>query len=39
LSKFGAVIPTWVLEDVEVNHARAQGVLAVLLVADLIDDE
>jgi hypothetical protein len=39
LSKFGTIVPRWVLKDVKVNHARRKGVLAVLLVADLIDDE
>lgn len=39
LSEFGTVVPRWILEDVEVNHARAQSVLPVLFVADLIDDE
>ena len=39
LSEFGAIVPRWILEDVEVNHARTKGVLAVLRVADLIDDE
>ena len=39
MSEFRTIVPRWILKDVEVNHARTQGVLAVLYVADLIDDE
>ena len=39
LSEFGTIIPRWILEDIEINHARSEGVLAVLHVADLVDDE
>ena len=39
LSEFGTIVPRWILKDVEVNHARPEGVLAILHVADLIVDE
>ena len=39
LCKLGPIVPTWILHDVEVNHPRSERILAVLNVADLIDDE
>ena len=39
LSKFGTIVPRWILQDIEVNHTRIECVLAVLRVTDLIDDE
>ena len=39
LSKLGPIVPRWILHDVEVNHPRGEGILAVLNIADLIDDE
>ena len=38
-SEFGAIVPRWILQHVEVNHARSKGTIAVLHVADLIDDK
>ena len=39
LSKLGPIVPRWIPHDVEVNHSRGKGILAVLYVADLIDNE
>jgi len=39
LSKLRAIVPGWILEDVEVNHARGKSVRAVLHVTDLVNNE
>ena len=39
LSKLRAIIPCWILDDVEVNHARAESIHTILHVADLINNE
>jgi len=39
LSELRPVVPSWIVKDVEVNHARGKSVFAVLYIAYLIDDE